>query len=404
MGRAASCRTSHVVCGGARIACAPTRGGGRRAVGVELAGTRAIMSPRPPPLRLRAAPLVACLLATACAAAPEPEPEVDGEEPSATIEEGVSGGTVNQAVNGACSTSSVKGLSLQIIEEGNCMKPGAFSKVPSKGSISFASNVFRRLQEPAKNRLVGALNAYPSKPLGINSMLRTVAQQYLLYRWWQQGRCGIAAAAKPGSSNHEFGLALDTSQYNAWKSILKARGFRWFGSGDPVHFDYIGSGAKNQAGLDVRAFQRLWNRNHPGDKITVDGVWGPQTESRLKKSPANGFKKGAQCASANDAEAEHPLAVALDVEHLDDEAFVDFLHVDEETDHDHVILPGLLDDHPDAEGAAVEVDPAVECDACVESVCDVDPTCCDELAWDEICVAHAEDMCAEACLLDADTD
>ena len=48
----------------------------------------------------------------------------------------------------------------------------------------------------------------------------------------------------------------------------------------------------------MKAFQRLWNRNHPGDKIATDGAWGPQTEARMNKAPAGGFAKGAQCDAA----------------------------------------------------------------------------------------------------------
>ena len=45
--------------------------------------------------------------------------------------------------------------------------------------------------------------------MSINSAFRTVAQQYLLYAWYKQGRCGIGLAATPGNSNHEQGLAVD---------------------------------------------------------------------------------------------------------------------------------------------------------------------------------------------------
>lgn len=41
--------------------------------------------------------------------------------------------------------------------------------------------------------------------------------------------------------------------------------------------------------LSVKAFQRLWNRFNPKDKIAEDGEYGPLTESKLKKSPAKGF-------------------------------------------------------------------------------------------------------------------
>ena len=45
--------------------------------------------------------------------------------------------------------------------------------------------------------------------LQINSALRTIAQQYLLYDWYHEGRCGITAAAHVGNSNHEGGRAVD---------------------------------------------------------------------------------------------------------------------------------------------------------------------------------------------------
>ena len=66
--------------------------------------------------------------------------------------------------------------------------------------------------------------------------------------------------------------------------------------GDPVHFDHLSS--PDIRGKDVLAFQRLWNRNHPTDKISVDGDYGPQTADRLKRAPAKGFAKGPQCASS----------------------------------------------------------------------------------------------------------
>src|SRR6185295_15556034 len=63
--------------------------------------------------------------------------------------------------------------------------------------------------------------------------------------------------------------------------------------GDPVHFDHLSSA--DIRGKDVLAFQRLWNRNHPTDKISEDGAYGPQTEARLKSAPATGFATGASC-------------------------------------------------------------------------------------------------------------
>jgi hypothetical protein len=220
---------------------------------------------------------------------PEPEPEPGGYEKYSV------GTTVEQAASSSCSTTSVKGLSEQIIQEGACINPNAYVKLPAVSNLSLGSAVFPYLEKPARDALVAALQAKPSTKMSVNSMLRTVAQQYLLYRWYQSGKCGIGLAASPGNSNHETGLALDINEYTTWKSTLTAKGFQWYGSADVVHFDYEGVGAVSHKGLDVKAFQRLWNRNNPADKIAEDGAWGPMTQARMKKAPAAGFAKGPIC-------------------------------------------------------------------------------------------------------------
>jgi hypothetical protein len=289
-----------------------------------------------------------------CIAAPE-EPDgddtVDGPEPVGSGEEAL-GSTVLQAAQNSCTTTSVKGLSLQIIAEGNCIKPGAFSKVPSLGNVSFGSAVFPYLEAPARDKLVASLKAHTGWNMTVNSMLRTVAQQYLLRYWDLNNKCGIAIAATPGNSNHETGLAIDISQYSTWKTSLTNHGFQWYGSGDAVHFDYVGAGAVSYKGLDVKAFQKLWNRNHPGDKITVDGIWGPQTESRMKKAPADGFPIGAACAS--------PL-----------------MHDVDACAHGVEVAGSPLD---------------VLCSSCSYRVCQEDATCCAN-AWSDDCVARADELC-----------
>ena len=82
---------------------------------------------------------------------------------------------------------------------------------------------------------------------------------------------------------------------------MNSKGFSWLGASDPVHFDYKGSGTVSMKGLSVRAFQRLWNRNNPNDKIIEDGSYGASTESRLAKAPVGGFPKGAACAQTTSA-------------------------------------------------------------------------------------------------------
>ena len=76
-------------------------------------------------------------------------------------------------------------------------------------------------------------------------------------------------------------------------SRLRSNGWDDNVAGDEVHFEYLSS--PDIRGADVQSFQRLWNRNNPGDLIAEDGEYGPATETRLAKSPGEGFAVGAMC-------------------------------------------------------------------------------------------------------------
>jgi hypothetical protein len=193
------------------------------------------------------------------------------------------------AASTACTTGSIRGLSDQIVEEMNCIKSGLMTDITSGYNVSLGSAALPYLQNAAAAALKKSTSGRST--LALNSTLRTVAQQWILYSWYQTGRCGVSLAAKPGNSNHEDGRAFDTSSYSTWKPILEANGFRWLGSSDPVHFD-LPTGADAQG---VKAFQRLWNKMNPGDKISEDGAYGPQTETRIKQSPRVGFASYKGC-------------------------------------------------------------------------------------------------------------
>ncbi len=240
----------------------------------------------------RLLPALALALLAAPACVPTADEETDEPEP---IGEATSAITVQQAVSAGCATSAVNGLSNQIIAQAECFAPGSYALVPNKPNVTFGATVLRYLQLPARDAFVAALASKPGTTMTVNSMLRTVAQQYLLYAWYQNGTCSISLAAKPGSSNHETGLAVDINQYATWKPTLLAHGFTWQGSADPVHFDYTGPGAISYKGNDILAFQQLWNKNNPADPIDEDGAYGPQTAARLAKSPAEGFPMSVVC-------------------------------------------------------------------------------------------------------------
>lgn len=234
----------------------------------------------------------------------------EGEEPIGTTSAALSSSDpVSAAVDQSCTTTSVKGLATQLVEEIQCMRPGTMDRIDTLKGANLQSAVFPYLQTKAAASLAQAIKAR-GVTMTINSALRTLPQQYLLYRWYKTGRCGIGLAASPGTSNHESGLALDIEDQSGWQSAMKGAGFRWLGASDPVHFDYVGGGTVDLGGLSVEAFQRLWNRNHPNDTIAVDGDYGPDTEKRLAQSPVGGFPIGAQCNNAPDAGAPPPKADA----------------------------------------------------------------------------------------------
>jgi hypothetical protein len=248
--------------------------------------------------------LTAALAAAACASDPsvpatpgthEAEGEDDGNGQVGTTAQALANGDpVSAAVAESCTTSVVRGLSTQLVAEIQCLRPNTLKSIEKVPGLALGAAVFPYLQAPAATALVAAQKARGTT-MSINSALRTLPQQYLLYRWYQTGRCGISLAARPGTSNHESALAVDIQDNVGWRSAMTGKSFRWLGASDPVHYDYVGAGAVDLRGLSVKAFQRLWNRNNPADKIAEDGSYGPSTEARLAKAPVGGFAKGADC-------------------------------------------------------------------------------------------------------------
>ena len=196
---------------------------------------------------------------------------------------------IDSQSNGSCSTAIITGLDLQIIAEMNLLIPNVLVSIEDLDVSASSSAVNLFLQPAAKETLRRAIKAR-GDTLAITSAYRTVAQQYLLWRWFQQGQCGIPAAAEPSRSNHEDGLALDISDFDAWRSTLKGENWQWFGAGDQFHFTYMGGGVRDDIGdIGLKAFQILWNKHNPDDQIGEDGLFGTETAKRLDQSPAEGF-------------------------------------------------------------------------------------------------------------------
>jgi hypothetical protein len=213
----------------------------------------------------------------------------DGEVATSQTSDAVS---VSSTVGASCSTASVLGLSKQIAREVACISPvGTLAEFKAGNGVAFASSaVLPYLSKSGKDDLH---RAGASGRVIVTSGYRTVAQQYLLYRWYREGRCGIAIAAPPGTSNHEGARAVDLSNWASRERAMAAHHWAHDVPGDVVHFDHLSS--RDIRGRDVRAFQRLWNENHPHDVIHVNGVFDRATAARLKRAPARGFAKGPTC-------------------------------------------------------------------------------------------------------------
>jgi len=71
----------------------------------------------------------------------------------------------------------------------------------------------------------------------VTSTFRSVRQQQRLFERHQRGE-QILPVARPGCSEHQFGLAWDmvTDDNDALGALWNSVGGRWGGRGDPVHF------------------------------------------------------------------------------------------------------------------------------------------------------------------------
>ena len=95
-------------------------------------------------LALGATLVLVPLGAASCAATPEdPAGQEDGPEPNGALENGVSFETVAKAVAGSCTTASVKGLSQQIIAQGQCLEPAAYAEVPDVSAAGLVPRIRR---------------------------------------------------------------------------------------------------------------------------------------------------------------------------------------------------------------------------------------------------------------------
>jgi hypothetical protein len=79
----------------------------------------------------------------------------------------------------------------------------------------------------------------------VTSGFRTRKKQQELWQLWKAGASPYPAA-RPGTSDHEVGLALDVVSNNEklLVALLTEAGLYWAGESDPIHFTMIPPGAK----------------------------------------------------------------------------------------------------------------------------------------------------------------
>lgn len=187
-----------------------------------------------------------------------------------------------------CNTGLARGLSLQLIAKMNRMvvKP-LMAEVKHKLIDTNSASVNPFLQPDAAVALIKAVESR-GETLVINSCLRTTVQQHIIRRQFERGLCGITAAALPGRSNHEQGSAIDIKDMSSWRLTLEVFGWRYLGDWDPMHADYHDC-RRDISGIQISAFQMLWNEHNPKDLIAIDGTYGPTTASKIDLSPIDGW-------------------------------------------------------------------------------------------------------------------
>lgn len=190
-----------------------------------------------------------------------------------------------------------------------CLSTAAFSRSPRAarcGSCRPAPGSHRlaSLDPVARKNLDAALREMKRRGLRprLTTTFRSQREQSGIYRCYHRRNCrsrrGIYRAARPGTSLHEAGLAVDVAGVAAGNRrhrrltrdgkkivrIMRKHGFKWpHGMGDPVHFEI----SPRQAGYRthraaIRAGQQRWNAQN---RTAIHAVRKKGTKSHRQKSP-----------------------------------------------------------------------------------------------------------------------
>jgi N-acetylmuramoyl-L-alanine amidase len=199
------------------------------------------------------------------------------------------GKTLGQYIDeGGCSTAGLAGLNAGLIRSASSMAVIRSDCPKIKCNDAAVNLAISQTLEPSFWQVVNDYYEISGRPLRINSLYRTAAQQICLYEWFKRKMCSIPACAKPGTSNHEAGQAIDVEDIDGARPIFKKYGWVWQmdkSGNDPVHFEKdLGAPIET-----VLALQKYWNKNNPTDRITEDGKYGDVTRSKALQLPINGY-------------------------------------------------------------------------------------------------------------------
>ena len=183
----------------------------------------------------------------------------------------------------------VDGLSRQLVDAINCLRPGTLAPIPLGGDIRML-----RAGRPAflDARGLDALRAAArdgDRQMVVRWSYRDVALQHLF--WLQDDFRGCAVAAPAGLSNHQNGLAVDLDDAGAWSPVMRRHGWANDLPNDRVHFDYQDAEDVGLGALSLLAFQALWNENLPERALALSAELDGETYDALSEAPIEGFDR-----------------------------------------------------------------------------------------------------------------
>ena len=137
-------------------------------------------------------------------------------------------------------------------------------------------------------------------PLGARSSYRTFAEQQYFWDLYQSGRGNLAA--RPGTSNHGWGNAIDLAHPPSMRQVVDRfggpYGWKWGEApSESWHVTYRGGGkadpdelvvddhpslGKGDSGDAVKRVQK-WLAGHGADDVRPDGEFGPVTEKAVRR-------------------------------------------------------------------------------------------------------------------------